>query len=162
MIVWQTATGGNNANRAGWRRKASWRFSENNLRVEKKKGENELKGWRSEAAAIKKSRVSIHTVEAGDFSKYKFRSRVTHTIYSSVSPPRRETPLKQPALRCHRVFFRIINSLLRTAASLCTLFDPSCHPLTLAPRHTDGHPCVPTQPIRFCSSDSGCYVCYSN
>lgn len=110
--------------------KSERRFSENNLRSRKKSWRT-VHGGGGRAAAIKKSRVSIHTPSGrGDFSKYKFR--VTHTICPSVSPPRRESPpLKQPALRRRPsffFFFHIINSLRRTATGLCALFDPSCHP----------------------------------
>lgn len=84
--------------------KSERRFSENNLRSRKKSWRT-VHGGGGRAAAIKKSRVSIHTPSGrGDFSKYKFR--VTHTICPSVSPPRRESPpLKQPALRRRPSFF---------------------------------------------------------
>lgn len=113
--------------------KSAGRFSENNLRQRQKE---------AGGAAIKKSRVSIHTRSGrADFSKYKFHG-VTHTICQSaksVFPPRlkRDAQLKQPAAPRYRpfslppplffyiffIFFpspfsfsRIINSLLRTAA----------------------------------------------
>lgn len=90
--------------------------SENNSRRGGKKGTREA------SAAIKKSRVSIHAVGGAAIFRNINSGPVLRTPFARrrlLSGARR--PLKQPALRWRcPAFFRIINSLLRTAASLCT------------------------------------------
>lgn len=126
--------------------KSAGRFSENNLRQRQKE---------AGGAAIKKSRVSIHTRSGrADFSKYKFHG-VTHTICQSaksVFSPRlkRDAQLKQPAAPRYRPFslppplffyiffiffsfsFFIFSHYKFSAPDSSrprALFDPSRHPL---------------------------------
>ena len=145
--------GGQQCQQARWRRKASGDSQKIIYAPAKRAGEpytgaerereKEKERERQRTAAIKKSRVSIQNTRSGrgDFSKYKFRvSRYAHHLPVGVSYAARDAAQTTPALRCRpfflsfnfflfsSFFFHIINSLRWTAAGLCALFDPSCHP----------------------------------